>query len=309
MSRLLVAVALLALGCASPHRDPVPKKDAASVMDAASSDTASTDTASSVTASSDTASPDTVSADTAKITDTATSADAAATVDSSSTADVAATDTQSPIDAGTAIDTTAVDASSGATIVCNVGKAPGPGDPISTVPAPSTSCKNAEKPDFSAFGLSDNNLPAPTLKVELGHLVDGAFTPYKEQQFVPLVYGVQGGMHVWLAFRITIPTLKTDTASVALHSFGLDACKQVATGPVTSFYPKAVAGEPGVYVYHSKLNPGLEVRIDGAKPNDVGKFCGKWLDLRLQVLRIGTKEWGQGNVLLRTWDDVSPNAP
>ena len=55
----------------------------------------------------------------------------------------------------------------------------------------------------AAYGCGDDSPPTPsdmTLEVGTG---ESAFEPVGDMQEVPLVFGPQGGHHVWISFRVT----------------------------------------------------------------------------------------------------------
>jgi len=319
-----VRITWLALGllcvtaCASPHRDPI-KKDAG-VSDTEADSGSDNDTSSAVDAG---ASGDTGSsrnADTAPSSnaDTAPSSNAdTATATDTATADAGPSDAQAAdthVDGGAngdagqgdsgAADAGSVDAGGEAT-ACFVGGPPAPGAKILDVPKGKTTCPSFDKP---FIGLPGTDYGKPTLTVEPGVLDDKhEFVPYKNGDFIPIRPGAQPGFHVWTAFRVTVPGATSKQVKLEVLARGLMDCEAKAFGALPTYYATQDPKLPNTYVYKTTLAPGLPTIFANTTVGMAGQFCGKWLDLRVQVLQQGTKNWGKSQVLLRIWDGVTKN--
>lgn len=264
--------------------------DAAGVADSA-------DAASDVTLTADTSNADAPQADTQDAAPDTTGSDAIVDADADATDAIDA----DAIAASDAADTVGVDAPTDAT-KCFVGQPPAANEPNGIGPEPNTNCPAFDPP---AFGGNTASLGAPELPVQLGVFAAGAFGAYEKGDFVPLTAGIQGGFHVWTAFRAQVPKATAQQIWLQVRAVGLDACKEVASAVVTQQAMTRDASDDGWYTMSGKLAPGMEVRFAGAKLADSPKFCGLWLDVRVQVLHIDSMTWGRSRVSLRTWDKVA----
>jgi len=263
-----------AFGCASPHRT-APVKDAGGVTDAAAPDAGSTDAGAADTGTKDSGTEDTSTKD-------------------GGTKDTGAEDTTADV---------AVDAGKEAT-ACFVGGPPGPGDKILEVAKPNIACPTFDEPFIGSPG---DKLGKATLKVEIGAAdpKTGAFVPYKDGEFVPIRPGAQPGFHVWAAFRVHLPGTTASKGQLEAQARGLVDCKIIGLGALPNYYAAKDAQVAGAYSYQSKLTPGMTVIFQQTETWMSPQWCGKWLDLRVQVRDVANQKWGKAQVLVRIWDGVA----
>jgi len=171
--------------------------------------------------------------------------------------------------------------------------------PVGPLPA-----KCAETTTGLIWDTPDGKAPGPpTLLFELGagDVDTGAFVPYVEGQWAPIVEGVQGGIHVWAAARVKLPpgTPPKITLEIAGHS-NLD-CKPVATELAGTSKAIATAdpSKPGWWTNARANVPGVPVAFE---KNVAGPYCGQWIELVAEVRVPGTQNWGRGSVIVRLFD-------
>ncbi len=186
--------------------------------------------------------------------------------------------------------------------VCFHGAPPGPNANVADVPqADFTKCK---LPTPSFFGTTCV-VPSPTLKVELGthNPVTGAFVPYVDNQWLPMVHGPQGGFHVYVATRVTIPWGAGFDPVVKLQAEiqGYAGCKLAAAGKQPVLYAHAEKLKTGVYTTASTTSAGTLV-VFPVSSGLSHLYCGIWLELVLRVRVFGTNKWGQATLTVRTYD-------
>ncbi|MSP92370.1 MAG: hypothetical protein EXR79_11295 [Myxococcales bacterium] len=147
--------------------------------------------------------------------------------------------------------------------------------------------------------------PPPTLTVELGavHPKTGAFVPYQDGQWAPIVHGVQGGIHVWTALRTTLPGFQGAKATLEVGANSYLDCKNVATELARKPIAFADPSQPGTWTTASLLLPPTPVAFDENVP---GPYCGKWIVLRAEVRLPGTQQWGHAVKVLRLYDLANP---
>ena len=148
--------------------------------------------------------------------------------------------------------------------------------------------------------------PPPTsLAVEIGavHPKTGAFVPYQDGQWAPIVHGVQGGIHVWAALRTTLPGFSGAKATLEVGANSYLDCKNVATELARKPIAFADPSQPGTWTTASLLLPPTPVAFDENVP---GPYCGKWIVLHAEVRLPGTQKWGQASRVLRLYDLANP---
>lgn len=141
----------------------------------------------------------------------------------------------------------------------------------------------------------------PTLTLELGTSTEnGAFLPYDAGQWAPIVHGVQGGIHVWAAFRTSAPP-GSKTAKITMDVAGRSflACQPVATELTASALVHADAAKPGTLTSASIAVAGTPVAFD---QNVAAPYCGQWIVMELEVRDRTSQAWGRASVLLRLYD-------
>ncbi len=171
--------------------------------------------------------------------------------------------------------------------------------PVQPLPA-----KCAESTTGLIWDTPDGKAPTPpTLQFALGagDVDSGAFVPYNEGQWAPIVEGVQGGIHVWAAARVKLPpgTPPKVTLEIAGHSL-LD-CKPVATELAGTSKAIATADPnmPGWWTNARANVPGVPVAFE---KNVAAPYCGQWIELVAEVRVPGSTTWGRGSVVLRLFD-------
>lgn len=162
-------------------------------------------------------------------------------------------------------------------------------------------------PDVPPDFFDDAPVPPPTLKVEIGQLdaATRAFVPYGEGGFAPIVHGVQGGIHVWAALRVTIPDLSACSLRVSAQIRGYRQC--FYAGNAAERTPPLVVQAPGVYVTPPDFQaPAVVFKYIAT---DSGELCGDVEELRAQVRLPGSDRWGEGRVRVRLYDTPYVGAP
>lgn len=183
--------------------------------------------------------------------------------------------------------------------VCPVNGPPGPNRTVVDAPKPA-GCPPLEP--VLSWSTPDGKPPqAPELQVELGtsHPETGAFVPYVDGQWAPIVHGVQGGIHVWAAVRTTLPEQKAVKATLTIAGQSFLACKQVATELTGTTLVRPDGAKPGTFTSASIAVPGEAIAFSSDQP---GPYCGQWIVLEVEVRHPVTLQWGRASVLLRLYD-------
>jgi hypothetical protein len=181
--------------------------------------------------------------------------------------------------------------------LCFVNGPPGPQRTVVEVPKP-TGCPPLGP--VLPWPTPDGAPPSPpTLDVELGTSEEqtGAFVPYVEGQWAPIVHGVQGGIHVWAAVRTTLPGQKPGKTTLTIAGKSLLECKPVAaelTG--TALVHADLSGK---WTSASVAVPGTPIAFVDTSPVP---YCGQWITLEVEVRHPETLQWGRASVLLRLYD-------
>lgn len=144
-------------------------------------------------------------------------------------------------------------------------------------------------------------VPAPTLVVTPGTLgADGTFAAYENDAWVPIVYGQQGGFHVWAGFTVgkianaTAPTLALDVQIWADTS-----CVTVASG-VKSKETTVQVGD-GQYANVFTGSNGIPTQFY-VPAGSAYLYCGLWLNLHIRVHDPVSGAWGEAVRSLRVYD-------
>lgn len=162
------------------------------------------------------------------------------------------------------------------------------------------------KPCADAFsGLlwatGDGKPPGPpTLQVELGagDVDSGAFVPYGDGQWAPIVQGIQGGVHVWAALRVALPNATGPKVVVEVAGHAKLNCKVVATQLAGATKAQAIADptKPGTFTTAKALVPGLAVAFEDKTG---GPYCGQWVEVVVEVREPVTQQWGRASAVVR----------
>lgn len=176
--------------------------------------------------------------------------------------------------------------------------------PAADAPAPAAPKPAACAEEIAGLGWAtgDGKPPGPpTLAVEIGaaNPDTGAFEPYADGQWAPIVEGIQGGVHVWAAVRLPA-TGATAKQMIEIAGRGYIDCNVVATalGGTGKTYALPDPHAPGTVSNASKLVPGVPIAF--ASPNSAA-YCGQWLRLVVEARRANSAAWGRASVWLRLW--------
>ncbi len=154
------------------------------------------------------------------------------------------------------------------------------------------------------WNTPDGKAPtSPTLSFALGagDVDSGAFTPYTEGQWAPIVEGVQGGIHVWAGVRVKLPPGSAPKVTLEVAGHALLDCKPVATELAGTSKAIATADPtlPGWWTNARANVPGVPVAFE---KNVAAPYCGQWIELVAEVRVPGTTNWGRSSVVLRLFD-------
>ena len=147
-------------------------------------------------------------------------------------------------------------------------------------------------------------LTAPTLQVEIGVGQDGALKPYSDGDWVPITHGPQGGIHVWIGWRVNLPGHSKAKVKMLTHATVHIGCELAGMGAEVLWYATPEAGNPGTYTGVSQNHPGNPVVlpfIDGS----THAYCGQWAKLQVQVHEPGSKAWGEVRRTVRLYDPMA----
>jgi len=188
--------------------------------------------------------------------------------------------------------------------VCFRGQPPGAGEPVKQLAMPFAECCTKSSPIFFKPGQP---MPAPSLVVELGtsNPQTGAFVPYEQGQWLRIVHGKQGGIHVDAAIRVVLPGEDRAKVKMQIFATGHFECKESAVGnsPIIWVRPDAELDEG--YTNASPVKPGVEVRFP-VTGFYWYQYCGIWLDLRAAVRHPDSGAWGHTSRMVRLFDGVMP---
>lgn len=181
---------------------------------------------------------------------------------------------------------------------------------VADLPAPdAATCSLPPGPIGAWTGPDGAAMGPPTLAVEVGvsDAKTGAFVPYIDGQWLPIVHGNQGGIHVWAAVRVALPDLTEVKAVVEVHGQLRMDCAVCSEPFPTSPKLKVHADElaPGTFTSASGGAPGLTVIFQPGptgKQADSGHYCGRWLLLVFEARLPGQAAWGRAVRAVRLYD-------
>ncbi len=143
--------------------------------------------------------------------------------------------------------------------------------------------------------------PAPTLVVTPGFLGAGdAFVAYKDNDWVPIIYGMQGSFHVWAGFTVDgIPNATAPTLPLDVQIWGETSCVTVASGVAAKVatVPTTSGAYSNVFVGSSGVPTQFYVPAASSY-----LYCGIWLDLHIRVHDPVSNAWGEAVRTLRIYD-------
>ena len=183
---------------------------------------------------------------------------------------------------------------------CFVNAPPGPDASVADVPQPDFSACTLGPPSFFKAG---ETIAKPSLKVELGthDPTTGAFVPYVDDQWLPMVHGPQGGFHVFLATRVTLPGVSEAFVKLQGESLGYAGCKPAAIGKQPVMYANPDTTVANAYTTATKTSAGTLVIFP--VPSGLSHlYCGIWLELVVRVRQFGSDAWGESNLTVRLYD-------
>ncbi len=199
---------------------------------------------------------------------------------------------------GASADATPIADSSG---ICPGPEKPGPDTFVGDVPMPAGAPCDSGAPAF----FKGTPPPAKSLPIELGRVDNtGKFIPYEDGGWIAMEHGVQGGMHVWVAARVTLPGKTDPKLKIQTETLLTSGCSQAGYSPSPVVY--ASSQPDGTYVVGSASSPGIQVFVGTGTDGSAAKFCNKWYDVhvacRLMLATGGFGPWGTASVRMRSYD-------
>lgn len=168
---------------------------------------------------------------------------------------------------------------------------------VADVPATDPATCPTVPPTSSWF----TSVPPPTLDVTPGFLdTDGNFKAYQDNDWVPLIYGMQGSFHVWAGFSVDkIPNATAATLPLDVQIWGDTECVTVASGVMAKVttVPTATTAYSNVFVGSSGVPTQFYVPAASSY-----LYCGIWLSLHIRVHDPVSGAWGEGVRTLRLYD-------
>ncbi len=144
-------------------------------------------------------------------------------------------------------------------------------------------------------------VPAPSLVVTPGFLgADGLFAPYVNDQWAPIVYGMQGSFHVWAGFTVAqIPNATASTLQLDVQIWGDTGCVTVNSGiaNVVTAVPTTDGQYSTIFVGSSGIPTQFYVPAASSY-----LYCGIWLNLHMRVHDPVSGAWGEAVRTLRLYD-------
>lgn len=167
-----------------------------------------------------------------------------------------------------------------------------------TVPMPSVqlSCPALQEPEW----FVDQPVPPPTLQVLIGQRdAAGEWHPLADGDWVPLGTMMQGGFHLDLVPRVTVPGQTDAKILVQLDAFAATGCAVVASVTLAKAWLVQAPGPDFVYTTDPTAKTFV-VFVDSA--TKIKASCGIWLQVVWRVRLHGTAQWGEVVRTLRTYD-------
>ncbi|MBI5609470.1 MAG: hypothetical protein HY902_11380 [Deltaproteobacteria bacterium] len=169
---------------------------------------------------------------------------------------------------------------------------------VADVPAPAAVCAEVAPPEW----FDGQPLPPPTLDLKVGWRdAAGAWHPYNNGDWVPLLTANQGGFHVELVPVATVPGQTAAALGLQLQSFTLFGCEQIGNAATAMSTFVQTTGPEGEYT----LDPAKQVfTIFGTGIGNIDKYCGIWIHVYWRVRVKGSNQWGEAVRLLRTYNSL-----
>ena len=144
-------------------------------------------------------------------------------------------------------------------------------------------------------------VPAPTLVVTPGFLgADGQFAPYVNDQWAPIVYGMQGSFHVWAGFTVAqVPNATAASVQLDVQIWGDTDCVTVNSG-----IANVVTAVPTIDGQYSTIfagSSGIPTQFYVPAASSY-LYCGIWLNLHVRVHDPVSGAWGEAVRTLRLYD-------
>ena len=145
------------------------------------------------------------------------------------------------------------------------------------------------------------DVPPPSLEVTPGYLADtGEFVAYKEDDWVPIIYGMQGSFHVWAGFTVAnIPNATAATFPLDVQIWADTTCVMVASGVANKV--TTVPTIDGKYSNVFVGSSGVPVQFYVAAASSY-MYCGIWVSLHIRVHDPVSNAWGEAVRTLRIYD-------
>jgi len=170
---------------------------------------------------------------------------------------------------------------------------------VADVPMPEHCPCAMDPPPF--FGAAP--VPAPVLTVEMGVGQAGAFVPYADGQWVPITHGPQGGIHVWVGWRLRLPGHQEPKVKLLARTTSHIDCALAGTGTEAMWYATPDPAATHAYTNIDANHPGTPV-IFPIEGSESGLVCGRWLELRVQVQDPVAQTWGEVRRTVRLYDTL-----
>jgi hypothetical protein len=183
-----------------------------------------------------------------------------------------------------------------------IGKTMVIGDFVAPLPPPNTtSCKHA-----AAQLLNKPTLPAPSLQIVMGRgdVKTKQVAPFEHGEFVPLVHGGQGLLHVDVAIRVTIPGAKGADRKLRLIARAFSTCDAVGIANQPTLWAGAATDKAETFHNIGKVVPGVHVVINTPGSQSL-KCCGAWFEMRVWVLDHESGAWGTASAQVRAHDTIA----
>jgi len=171
----------------------------------------------------------------------------------------------------------------------------------SDIVAPALPWEVIAGPDVAPPQGGGTGVGPPTLDIEIGvaDAQTGAFVPYVDGQWVPIIHGAQGGVHVWGAFRVALDGITGQKIQLDCQGRTYIDCENTGTSFESKTFAHPDDTKPGTWTNAQQTKPGLTVAF-GSK--EATPYCGLWIVLRVEVRHQQSNRWGMAEKVLRLYD-------
>lgn len=197
----------------------------------------------------------------------------------------------------TAADTGAAqDVDAGPPGVCFKGGPPQGDAFVADVPAPDAA--PCPPPAVPPGWFAD--VPPATLSLTLGTGgSDGNFVPYSNGDWAPMVYGAQGGFHVWAGFKTVLPGHTEPKVTMEVQIWSESECVKVGNGLGTLVTAVQLADGSYSNVFPTSMGVADAFYLVAALS---WQYCGQWVTMHVRAHLPETAVWGESQVTLRLYD-------